>query len=66
MKKKGVVYFKISVCFLCIVLTVIIDCLDEIFIRNCRHALKLTRERLNTEIISDSNEHKIVREMIMY
>ena len=54
MKSKISVYFKNFVCYLCIVLTVIIDCLDEIVIQTFRRGLKLTHERL-----SSNNDNKI-------
>ena len=57
MKSKISVYFKNFVCYLCIVLTVIIDCLDEIVIQTFRRGLKLTHERLSSKNDNKINEN---------
>ena len=50
-------YFKNFVCYLCIVLTVIIDCLDEIVIQTFRRGLKLPHERLSSKNDNKINEN---------
>ena len=58
------VYFKNSVCYVCIVLTVIIDCLDEIVIQTFRRGLKLTHERLSSKNDNKINENNNSYEFI--
>ena len=64
MEPKISVYFKNCVCYLCIVLTVIIDCLDEIVIQTCRRGLKLTHERLSSKSDNKTDESKNSYEFI--